>query len=71
MLTELSLCQGDAYRKLEYIEDAINYEYYDSVVPEGGERELVEICTPIKLGDQVPRHRHGGHKRAVAGTSIN
>ena len=39
--------------KTEYIEDAINYEYYDSVVPEGGERELAEICTPIKLGDQV------------------
>ena len=33
--------------KTEYIEDAINYEYYDSVVPEGGERELAEICTPI------------------------
>ncbi|HPO04985.1 MAG TPA: sigma 54-interacting transcriptional regulator [Bacillota bacterium] len=37
----------------EYIEDAINYQYYDSVVPEGGDRELAEICTPIKLGSRV------------------
>ncbi len=37
----------------EYIEDAINYKYYDSVVPEGGDRELAEICTPIKLGDKI------------------
>ncbi|GAB1476756.1 sigma 54-interacting transcriptional regulator [Bacillota bacterium] len=37
----------------EYIEDALNYKYYDSVVPEGGERELAEICTPIKLEGRV------------------
>jgi PAS domain S-box-containing protein len=37
----------------EYIEDAINYEYYDSVVPEGEDRELAEICTPIKLDGRV------------------
>lgn len=37
----------------EYIEDAINYKYYDSVVPEGGDRELAEICTPIKLNGNI------------------
>lgn len=37
----------------EYIEDALNYKYYDSVVPEGGQRELAEICTPIKLDGRV------------------
>lgn len=35
--------------KTEYIEDAINYQYYDSMVPDGDERELAEICTPILL----------------------
>ena len=33
----------------EYIEDAINYQYYDSSIPEGEDRELAEICTPIRL----------------------
>ncbi|PKM84313.1 MAG: transcriptional regulator [Firmicutes bacterium HGW-Firmicutes-11] len=37
----------------EYIEDAINYQYYDSVVPEGENRELAEICTPIKSNGQI------------------
>ncbi len=37
----------------EYIEDALSYMYYDSVVPEGGQKELAEICTPIKLEGRV------------------
>lgn len=37
----------------EYIEDAINYKYYDSVIPEGEERELAEICTPINLDGRI------------------
>lgn len=37
----------------ECIEDAINYKYYDSMIPEGEQRELAEICTPIKLNKQV------------------
>lgn len=35
----------------EYIEDAINYQYYDSSIPEGEDRELAEICTPIRLNE--------------------
>ena len=34
VLTETIFMPEYAYRKTEYIEDAANYEYYDSVVPE-------------------------------------
>ncbi len=37
----------------ECIEDALNYQYYDSMIPEGEQRELAEICTPIKLNNRV------------------
>lgn len=37
----------------EYIEDALNYKYYSSSVPEGGQRELAEICTPILLNGKT------------------
>lgn len=36
----------------EYIEDARSYKYYDTLLSEQ-QRELAEICTPIRIGENI------------------
>lgn len=37
----------------EYIEDAKNYQYYGTMGPDNQQRELAEICTPIRLNEKT------------------
>ena len=37
----------------EYVADAPNYKYYGTSSPDGGYSELAEICTPIKVKEEI------------------